>query len=82
MCILGSAPAPPILSNYGFYNKLNFRLFHVYIESYNSLSINYYSFLFFFPKGTLYSMHGIQNCHQILFLEKMLNFSLSHQNYQ
>lgn len=38
------------------------------------------SSLFF--QGISYSMHAIQNCLQILFLEKMLSFSLNPPNYQ
>lgn len=39
-----------------------------------------HSSLFF--QGISYSMHAIQNCLQILFLEKMLSFSLNPPNYQ
>lgn len=35
-----------------------------------------------FSQGISYSMHAIQNCLQILFLEKMLSFSLNPPNYQ
>lgn len=51
MGVLGSAPAPPILSNYGSHNKLNFWLFHVYIMLFNYLTINNCSF--FFLKGDI-----------------------------
>jgi len=39
---------------------------------------------FFLPssQGMSYSMHSIQNCHQILFLERMLSFSLNPRNYR